>query len=86
MLSDTTPKRFWPLLFLDALPLLEGDVVVFNSDQTSDIMRCVEEVFLSKRLSAAIPADYLEVLRLALVRNLARAVLLEKPSLTFGNS
>lgn len=57
---------------MDALPLLECDVVVFGTDDTYEIMHCVEERITNGELG-----DKLDLLRLALSRNLARTLLLD---------
>lgn len=79
------PKRFWPTLLLDALPLLEADQVIFSTEQTYELMRCLEELelsksldqSLSKQLSSADLEEKLEAVRFALARNLARAIVEE---------
>lgn len=57
---------------MDALPLLECDVVVFGADDTYEIMHCVVE-----RITKGELGDKLELLKLALTRNLARTLLLD---------
>ncbi|RUP45642.1 hypothetical protein BC936DRAFT_147911 [Jimgerdemannia flammicorona] len=55
--SNAAPKSFWPILLLDSVTLLEGDIVVFNVEDTYELMRCLEEIVLSHR-----KADYLAYL------------------------
>lgn len=99
--SGAAPKYIWPTLLLDAVPLLEGEVVAFNADETYELMRCLEEIFSSHRAyeylgmlagvggarggigerivnkgeTIADAAKMFEVVRLALVRNLARTLI-----------
>ncbi|CAB3990108.1 Nuclear pore complex Nup85 [Paramuricea clavata] len=100
--SNLAPKRIWLSLLTDALPLLEHEKVIFTSEQTYELMRCLEELRLSFK-----SAEYLgnsekptsdkdnnsidtawstkiaeqdkdglfEPIRLALARNLSRALL-----------
>eukprot|EP00117_Sycon_ciliatum_P044290 scpid43655/ scgid31977/ Nuclear pore complex protein Nup85; 85 kDa nucleoporin; FROUNT; Nucleoporin Nup75; Nucleoporin Nup85; Pericentrin-1 len=42
--SRLAPKELWPTILLDALPLLELDEVIFDRDQTYELMYCLEEV------------------------------------------
>ncbi|KAJ1914965.1 Nucleoporin nup85 [Tieghemiomyces parasiticus] len=85
------PKRFWLMLIFDALPLLEGNDVVFNAHETSELMNGLEEITAShlrdeylgvdaplwtRLMGEEVSVDQkLAVIRTALVRNLARAVL-----------
>lgn len=88
------PQRFWVALLTDALPLLETDEVILSSQQTYEIMHCLEEYSISKQLATKanatqpaplvgkkadeeIESQKLEMLKLALARNLARAILKE---------
>lgn len=52
--SNLAPKRIWLSLLTDALPLLEHDQVVFTSNQTYELMHCLEELRLSFK-----SADYI---------------------------
>ncbi|KAI8924788.1 Nup85 nucleoporin-domain-containing protein [Entophlyctis helioformis] len=89
--SSATPKMFWRALLLDAIPLLEGELVVFSVSQTLELMRCLEDVIVRQRRERPAatrlggmdrdgkPKDdedrALDVMRLALARNMARAML-----------
>ncbi|RKP38074.1 Nup85 nucleoporin-domain-containing protein, partial [Dimargaris cristalligena] len=94
--TQVAPKKFWFIMLVDAIPLLEGDELVLNSQDTSELMRCLEEItsshlnqqylqltsplwLKSKDKSIAngrIPIDQqLEIVRMTLVRNLARSLL-----------
>ncbi|KAL0840829.1 hypothetical protein ABMA28_014636 [Loxostege sticticalis] len=67
--SKIAPDYFWETLLLDTLPLLESDEPVFSSDDTFEIMLCLELKPLSLTQEKA------DLLRLALTRNLARTSL-----------
>ncbi|XP_078611940.1 nuclear pore complex protein Nup85-like [Branchiostoma floridae x Branchiostoma japonicum] len=90
------PKKFWLTLLTDALPLLESEDVIFSTQQTYELMNCLEDISLSFRSSAYLHGDQagdaqlkptkgqqevekqkLDLIRLALARNLARAILSE---------
>ncbi|KAI8501147.1 Nucleoporin nup85 [Branchiostoma belcheri] len=90
------PKKFWLTLLTDALPLLESEEVIFSTQQTYELMNCLEDISLSFRSSAYLHGDTaddaqlkltkgqqevekqkLDLIRLALARNLARAILSE---------
>ncbi|XP_041473419.1 nuclear pore complex protein Nup85-like [Lytechinus variegatus] len=85
------PKQFWLTLLTDALPLLELDEVVFSSKQTSELLRCHEELdkwFKSEEYQTQIlpkkskgqlelEKEKLELLQLGLSRNIAQALLQE---------
>ena len=45
--------RFWLTLLTDALPLLEADEVIFSSQQTYELLHCLEELHNSKKLQMA---------------------------------
>ncbi|KAL2915273.1 Nucleoporin nup85 [Polyrhizophydium stewartii] len=84
--SNAAPRAFWRALLLDAIPLLEGEVVVFSVEDTFELMRCLEEVSARGRRSGGVRGaptsgsgpgeadEALDVLRLALTRNLSRAM------------
>lgn len=85
MMARIAPQSFWMTLLTDALPLLEQTEVIFSSDQTYELMHCLEELTAGK---AATKTDQSmqdedtettkeELLRLALARNLARAIVKE---------
>ncbi|XP_004927204.2 nuclear pore complex protein Nup85 [Bombyx mori] len=71
--SKIAPDFFWETLLLDALPLLESDEAMFTADDTYDMMLCLELRAQNFNREKA------ELLRLALLRNLARTALAEKP-------
>ncbi|XP_035944583.1 nuclear pore complex protein Nup85 isoform X1 [Halichoerus grypus] len=86
MTSQIAPRSFWVILLIDALPLLEEKEVVFSAEQTYELMRCLED-FASRRpvwrepgvqrLQEDVENTKLEMLRLALARNLGRAIIKE---------
>lgn len=65
-------SSFWSTLLIDALPLLECSEIVFSADDTYEIMHCVEE-----RVLGIESDEKIELLRLALSRNLARTLLMD---------
>ncbi|RVE45771.1 hypothetical protein evm_009571 [Chilo suppressalis] len=69
---DKHQNNFWETLLLDTLPLLESDELIFSSEDTIEIMLCLE--LKSSNLSA----EKADLLRLAAVRNLARASLADE--------
>ena len=52
--------RFWLTLLTDALPLLEVDDVIFSSQQTYELMHCLEELSVAQRLEAAERKDNMQ--------------------------
>ena len=65
---------FFFLFFLSS----SAEEVIFDANDTYELMRCLEEVLVSHRkedLLRGANASDLEVTRMALVRNLARAML-----------
>ena len=68
--SNLAPKSVWLTLLYDALPLLEGACVYFDSSETYELMRCLEECCATRDGDAKGVA----VVRMALGRNLARAI------------
>lgn len=87
MMAKIAPRSFWMTLLTDALPLLEQKEVIFSADQTHELMFCLEELTSSLNTSAPgtdrpmqeedIEVTKVELLRLALARNLAMAVVKE---------
>ncbi|XP_070779401.1 nuclear pore complex protein Nup85 isoform X1 [Enoplosus armatus] len=87
MTAKIAPRSFWMTLLTDALPLLEQKEVIFSADQTHELMFCLEELTSSLNTTAAgtdrpmqdedIELTKVELLRLALARNLAMAIVKE---------
>ncbi|KAM9346685.1 nuclear pore complex protein Nup85 [Symphorus nematophorus] len=87
MTAKIAPRSFWMTLLTDALPLLEQKEVIFSADQTYELMFCLEE--LTSSLNTTTPSTdrpmqdedieltKVELLRLALARNLAMAIVKE---------
>ncbi|XP_060068620.1 nuclear pore complex protein Nup85-like [Ylistrum balloti] len=71
------PKRFWVTLLVDAIPLLEAEEVIFSSSQTFDLMHCLEELMREFKDIDVREKEKLALLRLALTRNLSRAIVKE---------
>ncbi|XP_077388319.1 nuclear pore complex protein Nup85 [Festucalex cinctus] len=89
MTAKIAPRSFWMTLLTDALPLLEHKEVVFTSEQTYELIYCLEDLTSSNNNSATVSrtdtsmqeedqeVNKVELLRLALARNLARAIINE---------
>ncbi|XP_074080705.1 nuclear pore complex protein Nup85 isoform X2 [Macrotis lagotis] len=87
MTSQIAPRSFWMTLLTDALPLLEQKQVIFSAEQTYELMQCLEDLTLGRPGPRAlegqrpqeddIETTKVEMLRLALARNLARAIVKE---------
>ncbi|KAG7243604.1 hypothetical protein INR49_011161 [Caranx melampygus] len=87
MTAKIAPRSFWMTLLTDALPLLEQKEVIFSADQTHELMFCLEELTSSLNTTAPstnrpmqeedIELTKVELLRLALARNLAMAIVKE---------
>lgn len=63
---------FWSILFTDIIPLLESEDVILSSIDSFELLRCVEAHGDDPKF-----ADKVEIFRLAVARNLARALNLE---------
>ncbi|XP_034568105.1 nuclear pore complex protein Nup85 isoform X2 [Notolabrus celidotus] len=87
MTAKIAPRSFWMTLLTDALPLLEQKEVIFSAEQTYELMFCLEELTSSLSTTAGgtdrptqdedIEVTKVELLRLALARNLAMAIVKE---------
>ncbi|XP_026936431.1 nuclear pore complex protein Nup85 isoform X1 [Sagmatias obliquidens] len=87
MTSQIAPRTFWMTLLTDALPLLEQKQVIFSAEQTYELMRCLEDLTSGRPVCGEPDAQQLqdddvettkvEMLRLALARNLARSIIKE---------
>ncbi|XP_061830280.1 nuclear pore complex protein Nup85 [Nerophis lumbriciformis] len=88
MTAKIAPRNFWMTLLTDALPLLEQEKVIFTSEQTYELISCLEELTSSLNSAASgddtppaqeedIEVTKVELLRLALARNLAKAIINE---------
>ncbi|XP_024409420.1 nuclear pore complex protein Nup85 [Desmodus rotundus] len=87
MTSQIAPRSFWMTLLTDALPLLEQKQVIFSADQTYELLRCLEDLTAGRPVHGEpdplqlqdddIETTKVEMLRLSLARNLARAIVKE---------
>ncbi|KAM8784854.1 nuclear pore complex protein Nup85 isoform 1-T1 [Rhynchonycteris naso] len=87
MTSQIAPRSFWMTLLTDALPLLEQKQVIFSAEQTYELLRCLEDLTSGRPVHGELDAQPLqdddieitkvEILRLSLARNLARAIIKE---------
>uniref|UniRef100_A0A2K6JQH3 Nuclear pore complex protein Nup85 n=1 Tax=Rhinopithecus bieti TaxID=61621 RepID=A0A2K6JQH3_RHIBE len=87
MTSGIAPRSFWMTLLTDALPLLEQKQVIFSAEQTYELMQCLEDLTSRRPVRGEsdiqqlqdedIETTKVEMLRLALARNLARAIIRE---------
>lgn len=77
MTAKIAPLSFWMTLLTDALPLLEHKEVIFSADQTHELMCCLEELTTGKAERQENDTVTIELLRLALARNLAKAIVKE---------
>ncbi|XP_062495848.1 nuclear pore complex protein Nup85 isoform X3 [Pezoporus occidentalis] len=82
MTAHIAPCSFWMTLLTDALPLLEQKEVIFSAEQTYELMRCLEDLTAGKSDKQKFQEDSVEtmkveMLRLALARNLARVIVKE---------
>ncbi|XP_015176439.1 PREDICTED: nuclear pore complex protein Nup85 [Polistes dominula] len=72
IVSNLTPKYFWSILLTDVIPLLESEDVILSSIDSLELLRCVEAHGDDPKFS-----DKVDIFRLAVARNLARALNLE---------
>ncbi|XP_003707189.1 nuclear pore complex protein Nup75 [Megachile rotundata] len=72
LVSNLTPKYFWSILLSDAIPLLEAKEVILSSSDCFELLRCVEAHGNDPKFQ-----NEIEIFRLAVARNLARALSLE---------
>lgn len=72
LVSNLTPKYFWSILLSDAIPLLEAKEVILSSNDCFELLRCVEAHGNDPKFQ-----NEIEIFRLAVARNLARALSLE---------
>ncbi|XP_062886911.1 nuclear pore complex protein Nup85 isoform X2 [Mobula hypostoma] len=87
MTARIAPRSFWMTLLLDALPLMEQKEVIFSTEQTYELMHCLEDVTADEmereKVAQAMSGEddveitKLNLLRLAFTRNLAKAIIHE---------
>lgn len=72
LVSNVTPQYFWTILLADAIPLLETEDVILSSNDCFELLRCAEAHADDPQFH-----DKIKIFRLAVARNLARALSLE---------
>ncbi|CAL8284593.1 unnamed protein product [Boreogadus saida] len=86
MTAQIAPRSFWMTLLTDALPLLEQKEAIFSADQTHELIFCLEDLTSSLKIPTGLDVPMqdedmevtkVELLRLALARNLAMAIVKE---------
>jgi len=79
--SRLAPKTFWMTMLFDALPLLGLEKVILNVQQTYEMMHCLEELQRDEEMNhkkhTEAETDKLKMLRMALTKNLSRAIIQE---------
>lgn len=84
LISKIAPTEFWPSLLTDALPLLECEELVYDAPDSAKLLASLNDLDLSKvsieRSETEIETlqKRLDLLRLYLSRNLAKAIVLIK--------
>lgn len=73
MSCQVSPKGMRMVLLRDAVPLLEGKEIFFDAESTFELMRCLEDLVLDQN---GVDLTGIEIVKMALVRNLARALLI----------
>ncbi|KAJ1960072.1 hypothetical protein GGI12_004001 [Dipsacomyces acuminosporus] len=80
LLNEIAPQYAIADLLVDAIPLLEGDALVFGPDDTFELMRCAETLLQSpfpisgtKSSSGTVEKSELSIFHVACARNLARS-------------
>lgn len=87
--SSLAPKKFWMILLIDALPLLQHEEVIFSYEQTLELMQCLVELKLcnsgdevnKSKGNSENEKDQIGLLNLALCRNMSRASLIQPESI-----
>ncbi|XP_055936163.1 nuclear pore complex protein Nup85-like [Argiope bruennichi] len=76
--SGLAPTNFQIIMLLDALPLLEASEIIFSRKETYQLMKCLENAVMNKENKDTIgDSDRVNIIRLALVRNLSRSFVIE---------
>ncbi|CAL1301443.1 unnamed protein product [Larinioides sclopetarius] len=76
--SGLAPTNFQIIMLVDALPLLESLENIFSRKETYQLMKCLEDVIMNKDNKDTIDnSDRVNMIRLALVRNLSRSFVIE---------
>jgi len=80
LMSKQTPRKFWLSLLIEAVPILEAKEIYFNNKETLQLMNCLEQICISHRKKEYLDArgiseEQIQVIRLALARNLAKSII-----------
>jgi nuclear pore complex protein Nup85 len=59
LIENQAPERFWAVLLLDAVPLLESELMLFEEDGVMELMRYFEQVNAGARAHPAEAEHYL---------------------------
>ncbi|KAF6026163.1 NUP85 [Bugula neritina] len=81
--SRTAPARYWFLLILELLPMLESSKVLFTPDEIYDLMNAVTELKQSKseEMMNELEVSRIQTLHLSLTRCLAKVTLSDSNAL-----
>jgi len=75
--SRLAPKYFWVTLLIDAIPFLAADDILFGSEQTYELMQCLQELSSDTSLpnkQRLLLEEHEPRVRLSLAKNLALAL------------
>jgi len=75
--SRLAPKYFWVTLLIDAIPFLTADNILFGSEQTYELLQCLQELSTDKSLpqkQKLFLEEHEPRVRLSLAKNLALAL------------
>ena len=78
--SKLAPKYFWVTLLIDCIPFLTADSVLFTSEQTYELLQCLQELSTDSSLPTKqqlLLEEHEQRLRLSLAKNLALALTME---------
>jgi len=78
--SKLAPKYFWVTLLIDCIPFLTADTALFSSEQTYELLQCLQDLSTDSSLPTKqqlLLEEHEQRLRLSLAKNLALALTLE---------
>jgi len=81
--SKLAPKYFWVTLLIDCIPFLTAETVLFSSEQTYELLQCLQELATDTSLpnkQQLLLEEHEQRLRLGLAKNLALALTVEGDS------
>ena len=81
--SKLAPKYFWVTLLIDCIPFLTAETVLFSSEQTYELLQCLQELATDSSLpnkQQLLLEEHEQRLRLGLAKNLALALTMEGDS------